>query len=153
MFTFDRRILLKRPALIAKISGSPAFSDIKGTVSFYRACGGTAVVAEIFCLPSDNRFYAMHIHSGCSCTGNDTDPFADAGTHLDLIGTEHPFHTGDLPSLLSNNGGYAWSAIYTDRFQPPQVRGCTVIIHALPDDHRTQPSGNAGEKIACGVIR
>ena len=64
---------------------------------------------------------------------------------------EHPQHTGDLPALLSNDG-YAWFAVYTNRFSPAQAVGKTVIIHADPDDYRTQPAGNAGARIACGTI-
>ena len=43
-------------------------------------------------------------------------------------------------------------AVYTDRFYPEDVIGKTVVIHEKPDDFRTQPSGDSGEKIACGKI-
>ena len=42
--------------------------------------------------------------------------------------------------------------VYTTRFFPEEVVGKTVVIHDMPDDFRTQPSGNSGEKIACGQI-
>ena len=42
--------------------------------------------------------------------------------------------------------------VFTDRFQPQDVVGRTVIIHDQPDDFTSQPSGNSGEKIACGEI-
>ena len=42
--------------------------------------------------------------------------------------------------------------VYTTRFFPEKVVGKTVVIHDMPDDFRTQPSGNSGEKIACGQI-
>ena len=54
---------------------------------------------------------------------------------------------------MFGNDGYAWGAVVTDRFKIDQVIGRTVIIHAGPDDFTSQPSGNAGAKIACGVIR
>ncbi len=152
MFTVNRRLLLQRPCCTAVISGSVKYPKIYGTVSFFKACIGSLVVAEIFNLPSDNKVFAMHIHNGRSCSGNSNDPFANAGSHLDLLNEEHPFHTGDLPALFSNNG-YAWTALYTNRFQPAQVKGYPVIIHADPDDYHTQPSGNSGEKIACGIIK
>ncbi|MBP3600475.1 MAG: superoxide dismutase family protein [Clostridia bacterium] len=56
-----------------------------------------------------------------------------------------------MPPLFEVNGR-AFSVFLTDRFSVPQILGKTVIIHALPDDFTTQPSGNAGEKIACGII-
>lgn len=56
-----------------------------------------------------------------------------------------------MPVLMGNHG-MAWSEFYTDRFYPEDVVGKTVIIHDMADDFRSQPSGDAGEKIACGVI-
>ena len=110
------------------------------------------VVTEIFNLPSKNGVFAIHIHNGKSCTGNENDPFAYAGSHLNFTDTEHLFHTGDLPALFSNCG-YSWIAVYTNRFQPFQVKGFSVIIHAYSDDFHSQPSGNSGKKISCGLIK
>lgn len=152
MFTVNRRFLLQCPCCIAVVSGSPKYPEIHGTVSFFKACEGSLVVAEIFNLPSANGVFAMHIHNGTECSGNADDPFANAGSHLNLHNDEHPFHTGDLPALFSNNG-YAWTAVYTNRFQPMQVKGRPIIIHASPDDYHSQPSGNSGGKIACGIIK
>lgn len=59
---------------------------------------------------------------------------------------------GDLPPLLSM-GGRAFLAVETGRFTPCEVVGRTVVIHGSADDFHTQPAGNAGKKIACGVIR
>jgi Cu-Zn family superoxide dismutase len=61
-------------------------------------------------------------------------------------------HAGDLPPLLACNGE-AYLAVLTGRFRVKDVMGKTVVIHSRPDDFRSQPSGDAGEKIACGVIR
>ncbi|MBP3342443.1 MAG: superoxide dismutase family protein, partial [Peptococcaceae bacterium] len=60
-------------------------------------------------------------------------------------------HAGDLIPLLSV-GGKAWSSFYTGRFYPEDIIGRTVVIHNMPDDFRSQPAGDSGEKIACGVI-
>lgn len=152
MFKVNCRLLFQCPCCMAAISGSAEYPEIHGTVSFFKAHNSSMVVAEIFNLPSENGVFAMHIHNGKSCTGNTDDPFADAGSHLNQTGLEHPFHMGDLPALFSNNG-YAWTAVYTNRFQPLQVKGFPVIIHALPDDFHSQPSGNSGSKIACGIIK
>jgi len=101
-------------------------------------------------LPGDG-FYACHIHAlGDCCTGGDV-AFHCAGPHYDPEGREHPNHAGDLPVLLSS-GGRALSLVYTGRFQPGQVLGRSVVLHALPDDYRSQPTGAAGGRIACGVI-
>jgi Cu-Zn family superoxide dismutase len=97
------------------------------------------------------NIFAFHIHDGKSCTGNDTDPFANAKSHYNPHECSHPQHAGDLPPLFGNDG-YAWSAILTNRFSIDEIIGNTIIIHSKPDDFTTQPSGNSGEKIACGVI-
>ena len=55
-------------------------------------------------------------------------------------------------SRLLSSGGRALSLVYTGRFQPGQVLGRSVVLHALPDDYRSQPTGAAGSRIACGVI-
>jgi Cu-Zn family superoxide dismutase len=57
-----------------------------------------------------------------------------------------------MPVLFGNNG-YTFLAFFTDRFSPAQIVGRTVIIHQNPDDYRSQPAGNAGKRLACGVIR
>ena len=66
---------------MAMMHGSPQHPEIHGTVSFYRACGGSLVVAELYQLPSAHGIFAMHIHSGASCTETAQDAFADAGGH------------------------------------------------------------------------
>ena len=120
---------------------------IWGTVKFCPVKDGVMVTADVHGL--EDGFYALHIHMGRDCGG---DRFADSMGHYDPGGTEHPFHAGDLPPLLFTNGR-AFLTVITGRFRIPDIVGRTVIIHSDPDDFHTQPSGNAGTKIACGVIR
>lgn len=148
----DPRIFLQKSCYFADIAGSDQYPEIHGRISFFGTCSGTVVAAEVCGLPAEHGVFAMHIHNGSECSGNGDDPFADAGTHLAFKYSEHPFHSGDLPALFSNDG-YAWSAVYTNCFKPCQVEGYPVIIHAMSDDYHTQPSGNAGGKIACGIIK
>ena len=81
----------------------------------------------------------------------DKEVFSSAGPHYDKNFNVHPNHTGDLPMIYSNKG-YAFMLYYTNRFKPDEVVGRTVIIHKMMDDLMTEPSGNSGERIACGVI-
>ena len=150
------RILQQPPAAVAELHGSPAYPDIDGTVRFYRTEEGVLVATQVFGLPASEAacqadIFAFHIHSGGSCTGNETDPFADALTHYNPTSCDHPAHAGDLPPLWGNDG-YAFQSVLTNRFSPDEVIGKTVIIHRNLDDFTSQPAGNAGEKIACGVI-
>lgn len=133
------------------------FPKLTGVVYFYPVADGTLVRAEITGLPTANmacekEIFGFHIHEGGSCTGDEADPFKNAGGHYNPEKCPHPAHVGDLPPLFGN-GGLAWCAFYTDRFTPAQVVGKTVIIHDKPDDFKTQPSGDAGTKIACGKIK
>jgi len=80
------------------------------------------------------------------------DSFPLSGTHYNPGECEHPHHAGDLPPLFGCNG-YAMSVFLTDRFLVDDVIGKTLIIHDRPDDFKTQPAGDAGEKMACGVIQ
>ena len=141
---------MRRPTAWARVKGSEQYPDIRGTVKFFPAGRGTVVLTELWGLPRDG-FFAMHIHEKGDCSGNMEDPFANVGAHFDRDKDPHPEYSGDLPVVLSN-GGYAWSAVYTDRFTPRDVMGRSVIIHLNPDDYRTQPSGASGNKIACGRI-
>lgn len=123
---------------------------LRGIVKFYGVPCGTLVVAEIAGLPQNaTGFYALHIHEGADCGGEN---FADTGGHYNPGGAEHPCHAGDLPPLLARNGR-AVLGVETGRFRPCDVVGRTVVIHSSADDFHTQPAGNAGKKIACGLIR
>ena len=150
------QLLHKRPSATAYVRGNRDYPDIIGIVRFYQTDQGVLTLAEISGLPQSNaqcagRFFGFHIHEGPSCTGNDKDPFADALTHYNPYGCSHPYHAGDLPPILGNRG-VSLSMCMTDRFSVREIIGKTVIIHDRPDDFTTQPSGNSGQKIACGKI-
>lgn len=89
--------------------------------------------------------------SGTSCTGNLEDEFANAKLHYNPNNCPHPFHIGDLPPLIENNG-YAYISVLTNKFKISNIIGKVIIIHDMPDDFKSQPSGNSGTKIACGKI-
>lgn len=149
-------LLRQAPQALAVVRGNTDHPDIQGNVLFYQLTGEVLVVAEVTGLPTaqgqfNNPIFAFHIHDGNACTGNAEDPFADAGQHYNPYNRPHPYHAGDLPPLFGNEG-YAFSAFVTNRFSVREILGKTIIIHAKPDDFTTQPSGNAGEKIACGKI-
>lgn len=89
--------------------------------------------------------------SGSSCTGNAEDEFANAKGHLNPKSCPHPYHIGDLPPLIENDG-YAYMNVLLTKFNVKDILGKVIIIHDMPDDFTTQPSGNSGKKIACGKI-
>lgn len=156
MFPPFLALLQRPPQAFAKIRGNGEHPNLRGIVRFYQTSSGVVVSAEIQGLPNpsgqcESPIFAFHIHSGGSCTGNSEDPFANAGTHFNPNNCLHPYHAGDMPPLFGADGS-AFSMFLTNRFKLSDVIGKTVIIHSAPDDFTTQPSGNSGKKIACGVI-
>ncbi len=141
------------PQALARVYGSRKYPDLKGTVRFYQTpYEGILIAAEFYHLPSETygspSFYGFHIHENGDCS----DDFTNTGNHYNPLHQPHPEHAGDLPPLLTCNG-YAFMAFYAEQLTIPQVVGKSVVVHEQPDDFTTQPSGNAGNKIACGVIR
>ena len=90
--------------------------------------------------------------NGSTCTGNSNDEFADAKGHYNPENCPHPYHAGDLPPLLENNG-YSYMSVFLNKFKVKDIIEKVIIIHDMPDDFTTQPSGNSGTKIACGEIK
>lgn len=139
-----------KPQAIAFINGKNTASAVKGTVKFYEKANCVLVVTDINCLPrTATNFFGFHIHEGDNCGGMG---FSGSKGHYDPDGTPHPKHAGDLPPLILC-GNKAYSSFITDRFKVKDIIGRTVIIHDMPDDFTTQPSGNSGQKIACGTIK
>ena len=143
-----------KPQAMAWVKGNALAPYLSGLVKVYEThYGGMLVNAEIFGLLDitflgSTNFYGMHIHQNGDCSNN----FQNTGDHYNPSNASHPNHSGDLLPLLSNQG-YSWTAFYDKRFSLPEILGRSVVIHQHSDDFSTQPSGNSGEKIGCGVIR
>ena len=149
-------LLSNSPFAKARINGSPDYPNLQGSVDFVQLDNGVLVIADISGLPTEVakcacRVFGFHIHEGDSCTGTQNDPFSNTKAHFNPNDCPHPCHAGDMPPLFGNSGR-AWLAFLTDRFTVNDIIGKTVVIHSNPDDFTTQPSGNSGVKIACGVI-
>ena len=100
--------------------------------------------------------YGIHVHAVGRCEPPD---FASAGPHWNPTdrqhGTENPAgsHAGDLPNLvIGSNGTGVLEARLPATAMPLDADGAALIIHAAADDYRTDPSGNSGARVACGVI-
>jgi Cu-Zn family superoxide dismutase len=111
---------------IAEVTGGPLAPEVSGSVLFKDIAGGTEVIEEIKGLPSYRP------------AQNGEDPIGPHGFHIHECG---------------NCAGYALIAFFTNRFKPQDIVDKAVIIHLNPDDYRTQPAGNAGKRVACGVIK
>ncbi len=128
----------------AHIKGGKLYPKIDGIVTFKETKNGVLVTAKISGLPQSpndckGNFFGFHIHGGMSCTGNLSDEFANAKSHLNPTNCPHPFHVGDLPPLIENNG-YAYMSFLINKFKINDILGKVIIIHDSPDDFTTQPS-------------
>src|SRR5688572_30262246 len=104
--------------------------------------------------------HGLHIHEKGDCSSGDG---MSAGGHFNPHGKPHgnpssgERHAGDLPSLKVGKDGRAKIDVTVDAISigkgPGDIVGRGLIIHAQPDDYTTQPTGNAGARIACGVIK
>lgn len=132
-------------------------NDLRGTVTFTRVEEGLRVVAELtgFDAPGLRGF---HIHEFGDCSAPDA---TSAGGHFDPFGHDHAGpsaderHVGDLGNVAVGPDG---KATY-DRIDShlafegeASIIGKSVVVHAHEDDLETQPTGDAGGRVACGVI-
>lgn len=140
------------PYAVADLVGSYKYPNLRGKVKFYPFRDGSIIRVEVEGLPNDNKnnFFGFHIHEGNKCVDGET-PFESAGGHLNPESDDHPNHLGDLPIIYSNNG-YAYMEFYTSRFKPENIVNHSIIIHKDIDDLKSNPAGNSGDRIACGLI-
>lgn len=99
--------------------------------------------------------HGIHIHAIGACTPT----FAAAGSHHNPLGATHGGHAGDLPNLIVNPAGIGHLETTTEAatlsagpISVFDLNGSALIVHAGPDDYVTDPTGNSGARIACGVI-
>ncbi|MBQ2848411.1 MAG: superoxide dismutase family protein [Clostridia bacterium] len=131
------------PSAVARICGTKEAESVCGTLMLYQSPAGVFSVVSVSGIPEKfgcGNILAMHIH----------DPAT--GKHYNPEGREHPFHAGDLPPLFVD-GTTAWSAFLSERFDVREVIGKEIVIHRRRDDFTSQPSGDAGEMIASGIIK
>ena len=130
----------------------------QGTVTFAQRMGKVYVTADVRGL-APNREHGFHVHEKGDCTSGDG---MSAGGHFNPDGRPHgpqgaPHHAGDMPSLAADASGNAKASFTLDEVTivagPKSLAGKGLIVHKDPDDYRTQPTGNAGARLACAVIQ
>ena len=134
-------------------------SNVSGSVTLNQTDSGLRIKADVSGL-TPNTEHGFHIHAGDKCNTPDA---SSAGPHFNPTDKPHGepesihSHAGDLPNLKANDQGVATLTTVSPTVslisgQANNVMGRTVVVHADPDDHHSQPAGNAGARVACGVI-
>jgi len=146
------------PRAVANLEAAKG-NPVWGSVSFVETKNGVLVRADVRGLRSNGEF-GFHVHEKGDCSSAD---FMSAGGHFNPGGKPHAHHgkperhAGDLENLKANSEGNAVyvfeTTLLTVTKGPNSVVGRAVVIHANPDDYTSQPAGNSGPRIACGLIR
>ena len=150
--------LAKGPKAEAKLE-SRSGSTVTGKVTFTQHGNKVAMKVEVSGLTPGN--HAIHLHDKGDCSAPDA---TSAGGHWNPSAEDHgkwahaPFHHGDIGNLVADAKGKAELSMESELWtlgdgKPSDVVGHAVIVHAKEDDFTTQPTGNAGGRVACGVIQ
>ena len=110
--------------------------------------------------------HGIHFHEKGLCEPEGASAFASAGSHFNPLGRQHGLdnpagpHGGDAPNFTVNSDGNGRASFTTDRVSLTDgstslfdADGSAIVIHAAADDQISQPSGNSGARIACGVVK
>ncbi len=132
--------------------------DLRGTVRILETKRGLSVRADVRGL-APGSMHGLHIHETGKCQGPD---FVSAGGHYNPETRPHggptagSTHLGDLGNLVADKQGVATSEVLIPLKKGrdlDKLIGLSVIIHAKSDDLSTPPSGNSGDRMACGIIK
>lgn len=130
--------------------------NIKGKVVFTQVTGGIKVYVDLSNVPPGK--HGFHIHELAVCQGD----FESAGGHFAPLGNKHgspedeEHHAGDLGNLTANKDGRISHSFISDSISfegPTSIINRSVILHSGTDDFKTQPTGDSGKRIACGIIK
>lgn len=139
-------------ATLVTASGTPAGRAIATAVA-----GGLRVTIDAVDLPPGT--HGAHVHAVGAC---DAPAFASVGPHWNPLGRKHGSmnpagpHQGDLPNLIVGTDGRGTVGVVIPGATMADLLdadGAAIVVHAAPDDLATDPSGNSGGRIACGVLR
>ncbi len=133
--------------------------QVGGALDLVASEGAVTVTGLISGLKPESE-HGFHIHEKGDCSSPD---FKSAGDHFNPTMQEHgnpsaqPHHLGDVPNIKANNEGKADVSARVEGVTlgdggPNDIVGKAFVVHEKMDDYTTQPSGNSGDRISCGVI-
>lgn len=163
------------PPAVPAAASARAAGAVREAVANLAAASGSLVSGRVVLVPmgdgvhlrgeigglSPGSQHGFHIHETGDCSAADA---SSAGGHFNPTGQPHgragqgAHHAGDTDNLTADASGVARvdahvSGVSLGDGGPNDIAGRALIVHAAPDDYRSQPAGNAGARVACGVIR
>jgi superoxide dismutase, Cu-Zn family len=145
------------PSAVAELQPTRG-NNASGTVTFTQSGDKVRVAGDVKGL-KPNQEHGFHIHEAGDCSSGDGmstkghfNPLAKPHAHFSMVER----HAGDMPALKADASGAAKIDTTLDVISvnpgPASVVGRGLIVHAGPDDYKTQPTGNAGARLACAII-
>jgi Cu-Zn family superoxide dismutase len=145
---------------MATLSGTKPDTTVNGTVQFTQDGDKVKLTLQINVPKKANQSVALHFHEHADCG----DMGKHAGGHWNPTGEAHgkwgedKFHSGDIGNIDLDGNGEGKLEVSSDRWSiggdaKKDILNKTIIVHSGVDDYKTQPSGNSGERIGCGVIK
>ena len=142
-------------AVMAAKSGS----QVAGTLEMMTMGNGVHVMGTLTGL-APNQSFGFHVHEKGDCSAADA---TSAGGHFNPTAQPHgsaesaAHHAGDMDNIKSDENGSERVSFHIENVglgngSATDINGRALVVHAKPDDYTTQPSGNSGDRIACGVI-
>jgi Cu-Zn family superoxide dismutase len=147
------------PPLRATVALEPrSGSNVSGRVELAESKGQLRAHVELTGLEANSE-HGFHVHEKGDCSAPDA---SSAGGHFNPFGTAHghagipPHHAGDLPSLIADSRGRVNADLVLEGLTlgagTTSIAGRSLVVHRDRDDFTTQPAGNAGPRLACGVL-
>jgi Cu-Zn family superoxide dismutase len=154
-FAANNAVAQDATTLVAKLSPSSG-SQVMGTVTFTSGADGTKIVVDISGLKPGK--HGLHIHEKGDCSAPDA---SSAGAHFNPMHSHHggpataERHAGDFGNVEADASGKVHFELKEKDLKlsgADSIVGKSVVVHEKEDDLKTDPSGNSGARIACGVI-
>lgn len=129
-------------------------SVVEGHVHFHQVGDRLHMAYEVSGLAPNSK-HGFHLHEKGDCSASDA---MSAGGHYNPTGQQHGamtskmHHAGDYGNIVANDKGIAKGELILEAAKLSDVQGHAVIVHEKEDDEKSQPAGNAGSRIACGVV-
>jgi Cu-Zn family superoxide dismutase len=141
----------------ATVSLASSAGDVRGSARIADGANGLQVSVAAKGLPAGT--HGVHLHTTGRCDAPD---FASAGGHWNPTARKHGrnnpdgAHHGDLPNIEigpDGRGRLSFTVPSATLSQLMDQDGAALVVHATADDYRTDPSGNSGSRIACGIVK